>query len=347
MVVSKHESITSLLSEWDEQRQAGHEVSAEQLCQDSPELLAELRNEIKHLKEMDWLDDPVEETSLSSAERKTDAPLETRFGRKTIPPVLGGRYQMEYLMAEGGFGQVWRATDTSLLRPVAVKVTTINCYSEARRVAQLKHQGIVTVHDVGNVDGLCYIVFDFVDGVTLEDKIRQGALTWERSAEIVAKVAESVQFAHEKGFIHRDIKPSNILLDARGTPVLADFGIAVTECELRHEAMTSVGTLAYMAPEQLRSGDLIDARTDIYGLGVVFYELLTGRLPYSSDSLSGLREMILAGNPPPPRSLNAAIPAECERICLRCLSTTIDERYPTAKSLATTLTRQLNAASDH
>src|SRR3984893_15949395 len=108
---------------------------------------------------------------------------------------------------------------------------------------------------------------------------------WEAAARIVAEGARHLRYAHEKGFVHRDIKPSNILLDEKGRPVLADFGIAVTECELRHEAMTSVGTLAYMSPEQLTVGGEIDARTDIYSLGVVLYELLTGQLPFTDPTV--------------------------------------------------------------
>jgi serine/threonine protein kinase len=283
---------------------------------------------------MDWLDAQTDNpASTSNGER----PFETQPSEIKVPSLLGGRYEMESLIAEGGFGQVWRATDTTLLRPVAIKITTVNCISEARRVAQLKHHGIVTVHDVGNSEGLCYIVFDFVDGSTLAEKIRLGSLTIEQSATIVGHVAEFVQFAHDKGFIHRDIKPSNILLDEQGNPVLADFGIAVTECELKHEAMTSLGTLAYMAPEQLQSGATIDVRTDIYALGVVFYELLTGQLPFASPTLSGLRDLILAGNPTPPRTLNPSVPEMYEQICIKCMSTMKDDRYPTAQSLAAAL----------
>jgi serine/threonine protein kinase len=145
------------------------------------------------------------------------------------------------------------------------------------------------------------IVFDLVEGSSLAEKIKQGAMSWQSSARIVAEVAENLQFAHNKGFIHRDIKPANILLDERGSPVLADFGIAITECELRHETLTSVGTLAYMAPEQLQVGRLVDARTDVYAPGVVLYELLTGRLPFVTPTLSGLRAEILASEPPSPR----------------------------------------------
>jgi eukaryotic-like serine/threonine-protein kinase len=340
--VSNDQTITKLLDKWEVLRQQGQEPSVAELCQDAPELASELANEIENLKAMDWLDVPIPSSTDSREENPSESPDNLRLGPARVPAILGGRYEIESLMAEGGFGQVWRATDKSLMRPVAIKVTTIDCFSEARRVAQLKHQGIVTVHDVGNADGLCYIVFDLVDGITLADKIVQGPLSYRQAAQIVAEVAESLQFAHNKGFIHRDIKPANILLDANEQPILADFGIAVTECELRHEAMTSVGTLAYMAPEQLQPGGKIDVRTDIYGLGVVFYELLTGKRPYVHPTLSVLREKILAGKPPSPRSSNPAIPEIYERICLKCLSTNREDRYSEARALAAVLKKQLD-----
>ena len=343
--VSKHDSVALLLAKWEDLREQGDEVSAEQLCAEAPELLPELKSQIDQLQAMDWLDSPFDEMDSSREGPAVGVADEPPFGQSGVPTLLGGRYQMESLMAEGGFGQVWRAMDVALLRPVAVKVTTINCYAEARRVAQLKHHGIVTVHDVGNVDGLCYIVFDCVEGMTLAEKIQQKTWSWEQGPRIVAEVALSVQFAHDKGILHRDIKPSNILLDERGRPVLADFGIAVTECELRHEALTSVGTLAYMAPEQLQLGRMLDARTDVYGLGVVFYELLTGRLPYTSPTLSGLRAKILKGELSSPRAVNSAIPEAYAQICLKSLSTNMDDRYSTAMSLADALNQQRMSAA--
>jgi eukaryotic-like serine/threonine-protein kinase len=344
--MSKYEAIEQLLANWDELREQGQEVSAEQLCADSPDILPVLKTRIDQLKAMDWLDSTVDDFAHSAEAPKTDNSHEARLGDSRIPATLGGRYEMESLLAEGGFSQVWRATDRSLQRPVAVKVTTENCYSEARRVAQLKHHGIVTVHDVGNEDGLCYIVFDLLDGSTLAERIKQGTPSWQESAQIVVKVAEYVQFAHDKGFIHRDIKPANILLDTNGSPVLADFGIAVTECELRHEAVTSVGTLAYMAPEQLQVDGSIDTRTDVYSLGVVLYELLTGRLPFSKPTLSSLRRDILTEKPPSPRALNPEIPEELEGICLKCLSKKSNDRFPTAVSLAEHLQRLSVSTTD-
>lgn len=335
-------SISELLEKWDELREQGTEISVEELCHDCQENVADVQRLVDQLKAMDWLDESPEDSNDSGSASLVDTSAEPRIGRAVVPAILGNRYEMESLMAEGGFAQVWRATDRALQRPVAIKVTTVNCYSEARRVAQLKHQGIVTVHDVGNENGLCYIVFDLVAGSTLADVIRRGTFSWQQSANLVAKVAESLQFAHDKGFIHRDIKPDNILLDENGEPILADFGIAVTECELQREMVTSIGTLAYMAPEQLQPDGQIDPRTDVYALGVVLYELLTGKRPFASASLSGVRDAILSGHPAPPRQLNPTIPPECEQVCLKAMTLNQQDRFSTSIDLATALRQLLN-----
>lgn len=339
--MSNHDRVVELLSRWEDLREQGQDVSSEELCREAPELLPELNHQLQQLRAMEWLDhgdDDLSVPSLSSSPSLSP----TMVTEVKIPSALGDRYQMESLLAEGGFGQVWRATDTVLLRPVAIKVTSVNCFAEARRVARLKHHGIITVHDVGNANGLCYIVFDLVEGRTLADEIARGPMRWSRAAELIVEVAQSLQFAHEKGFIHRDIKPSNILIDGDGRPVLADFGIAVTECELKHEAVTSAGTLAYMAPEQLQAAPSTDFRSDVYGLGVVFYELLTGRVPFQHPTLSGLRHAILHGEPISPRHWNPAIPEDIAAICLQSLSTRIEDRYRSVKQLAEAITRHLS-----
>jgi serine/threonine protein kinase len=328
--MSGEEKVEQLLVRWDELREQGQEVSAEELVAASPELLGELIRQIQRLKAMDWLDHPAKE-SLASVNGQS------RWGL-AIPLAVGGRYRLEHLIAEGGFGQVWRATDTALQRPVAVKVTTLECVTEARRVAQLRHHGIVSVHDVGHEGGHCFIVFDLVEGTDLARRIQQSRPSWQEAARIVAEVAGHLHYAHEKGFVHRDIKPANILLDEKGRPVLADFGIAVTECELRHEAMTSTGTLAYMAPEQLSADGPVDARTDVYGLGVVLYELLTGTVPFLNQTLTGLRKRILSEAPQSVRSLNGEVPPDLERICMKCLSKEGPDRYGSARELAEALT---------
>jgi serine/threonine-protein kinase len=336
--MSSEEKVNQLLSRWDELRQEDQEVNAEQLCADSPELLDELTRQIHRLKSMDWLDTPLDEPCPSS----NGQPGHAGSGA-TIPRIVGGRYRLERLIAEGGFGQVWRAMDTALQRPVAVKITTLECVGEARRVASLRHHGIISVHDVGHEAGLCFIVFDLVEGTDLARRIRENRPDWQEAARLAAEVAGHLHHAHEKGFVHRDIKPANILLDEKGKPVLADFGIAVTECELRHETMTSIGTLAYMAPEQLIAGGQVDLRTDLYGLGVVLYELLTGSVPFTDTTLAGLRMRVLSEDPQPVRSLNAEVPPELEQICLKCLSKAARDRYTSARELQEALTDFLMA----
>jgi serine/threonine protein kinase len=334
--MTSHEGVEHLLARWDELREQGREVPAESLCTGAPQLLNELKRQIRKLKAMDWLDRPVDDPPAPSG-AAADLP---------IPTTIAGRYRLEGLIAEGGFGQVWRATDTALQRPVAVKLTTLECVGEARRVARLRHHGIVAVHDVGHEAGFCFIVFDLVEGTDLAQRIAAARPGWRESARIVAAVAGHLHYAHEKGFVHRDIKPANILLDEAGRPVLADFGIAVTECELRHEALTSTGTLAYMSPEQLTAAGPVDARTDIYSLGVVLYELLTGTVPFTDDTVMGLRRRILIEDPSPPRARNGSVPAELERICMKCLSKAADDRYASAKELAEALGTFLQSQED-
>jgi serine/threonine protein kinase len=340
--MSEHDNLEELLTRWDESREQGRNVPVEELCPSSPELAGKLKKLIQRLQAMDWLDDPADKgtansTGPGSCNRCGSSGLALR-----VSMLLAGRYRLEGLIASGGFGEVWRATDTTLMRPVAVKVTALECVAEARRVAQLQHPGIISVHDVGSEGGFCFIVFDLIDGDNLAERIKRDRLSWQESARIVATVADNLQYAHSKGFIHRDIKPANILLDAEGRPILADFGIAVTRSELQHESMTSTGTLAYMSPEQLTVAGNVDARTDVYSLGVVLYELLTGRLPFQGDSLARLRGQILFSQPAAVQNLNAVVPAALDGICMRCLSKVPDHRYATARDLACDLRELLS-----
>jgi len=209
-----------MILEWEERRARGEDVSASSLCCGEPGLTSELQHRIDELKEMDWLDAPLEDTgswsrALESAEKSPPK----------VPSRLGDRYELNSLLATGGFGQVWQATDSTLERTVAIKLTRLNCLPEARRVAALKHQGIVNVHDVGQQDGFCFIVFDFVEGGDLAERIRDDSLTWRESVEIVATIAEYLDYAHQQELIHRDIKPANILLNSKGQVKVTDFGI--------------------------------------------------------------------------------------------------------------------------
>jgi tetratricopeptide (TPR) repeat protein len=257
-----------------------------------------------------------------------------------------GRYRLERVIGEGGSGQVWQGFDVLLGRPVAVKRARtghsgFGFPAEARRVVQLRHPGIVAVHDLVRRGDEWYIVSELVNGMDLRRHLLGGHLPVAAALRIAAEVAEALHHAHQKDLVHRDVKPANILLAATGAARLTDFGIAARVEELE-DGNDGCGTVAYASPEQLaQGGPPLDHRTDVYSLGVVLYEMLTGERPAQGANSCSLRESISRGRPRPPRAVNPAIPREVERICLRCLAKSPDDRYATAKELATDLHRVL------
>ena len=265
-----------------------------------------------------------------------------------------GDYELLEQVGRGGQGVVFRARQKSLNRTVALKIIGLGQWAskahlkrfrlEAEAAARLEHPGIVPIHEVGERDGSCYFSMKFVEGGQLDEVARREPMPIRQAAELIAKVARTVHYAHEHGILHRDIKPGNILLDAKGEPHLTDFGLArlvESESSVTH-TLDVLGTPSYMAPEQAMGNNAaVSSATDVYGLGAVLYQLLTGQPPFAGGTTYETIKLLLDTEPRQPRLLNPKIDRDLSTICLKCLEKDPKRRYSSALALAEDLERWL------
>lgn len=269
-------------------------------------------------------------------------------GEHLVGKVLDGRYEILEMIGVGGMAAVYKAKCRLLNRFVAIKVLkdslnndeeSLNRFlSESRSTAKLSHHNIVGIYDVGEEDGMNYIVMELIDGITLKEYIdRKGVLDWKEASEFAMQIGLALQCAHENNIVHRDIKPHNILITKDHIVKVADFGIArAVTSDTMVTGKETMGSVRYISPEQARGG-YIDCRSDIYSLGVVLYEMLTGRVPFDGENPVSIAMMKLNETPVSCRILNPDIPSDIAEITMRAISKEQHSRYQTALDMATDL----------
>ncbi|HND53204.1 MAG TPA: serine/threonine-protein kinase, partial [Pirellulaceae bacterium] len=283
----------------------------------------------------------------SSTRTFTDALRE----RAPAAKIRGGRFEVHERLGAGGGGSVWRAFDRSLGRWVALKAPHAASQFDAERfvregrtLARLQHPRIVRVLDAGRDELGCYLISELIEGCSLADKLKQTTFSPRDAASILSAIADGLAYAHRSGIVHRDLKPHNILIDAAGQPYITDFGLA-KEWWRQTDALTQpghvLGTPAFMAPEQT-TGEVgrEDPRTDIYSLGVILFQLLTGELPFRGN-VESILQQVVSSEPPSPRTLAPAVPLELEVLCLKCLEKSPSQRLASADLLRDELQRFL------
>jgi tetratricopeptide (TPR) repeat protein len=328
-------AVSELLLHWEEGFQEGRAVSAEELCRESPHLVAEVARRIEALQEV------YRALSTSGTVAGSSGPVER------WPCVPG--YELLAEVGRGGMGVVYQARQTALKRIVALKLAPdgrgqARFRAEAEAVARLQHPHIVQIHEVAEAGGRPYFCMEFVSGGTLADRLGGTPLLPDQAARLAETLARAMHYAHTQGVIHRDLKPGNVLLTGDGIPKITDFGLA--KCldddagRTRHGDV--LGTPSYMAPEQAAGRTaVVGPSTDVYGLGALLYEMLTGRPPFRGATALETLEQVKAQEPVPPSRLQPRLPRDLETACLKCLEKDPGRRYASALDLANDLGRFL------
>jgi serine/threonine-protein kinase len=318
----------------------------EEVCRDCPELLLEVRKRWQAFCRIDAQVGAL----LPGLRTALDAGAVTPEPPSAGPLQVPG-YQVEAVLGRGGMGVVYKARQHALGRSVALKMLLLGPVAgsaelgrfrrETMALACLRHANIVQVYDAGDVEGRPYFAMEFVEGGSLAQKLAGTPQPARQAAALLATLAEAVQVAHQGGILHRDLKPANILLTADGTPKIADFGLArrLDGGAGLTQSGVPMGTPSYMAPEQARGQTTIGPAVDVYALGAILYELLTGRPPFQGETAAATIHQVVNHDPVPPSRLNFKIPRDLETICLKCLQKAPPHRYASARALADDLRR--------
>ncbi len=332
--MSDGDPLMDLLVRWDELRREGKDPTPEELCPDDTGLREALRQRIRKRRRVQAL---------------LDLPTETDRDRPPaaapVPAVDG--YEVLGVLGHGGMGVVYKARDLRLNRLVALKMVLAGAgaapkelsrfKAEAEAVARLRHPNIVQIFEVGDHDGRPFLALEYVEGGSLAEHLDGTPLPARRAARLVEALADAVHHAHANGVVHRDLKPANVLLDADGRPLVTDFGLAkLLDADLGHTQTGAVlGSPSYMAPEQAEGKTKdVGPASDVYALGALLYELLTGRPPFQAPTLLDTLEQVRHHDPAPPRSVQPAVPRDLETVCLKCLEKKPAHRYASAADLA-------------